>query len=663
MRRSLLAFAAACVLLVPMTLRAPQAMAAPEPAPLAQTPAHARVIVKFKPSGTLARALAAKPAGRRFAQHAAALSQRTGLRLTDGHALNESTQVVFASGMTSAQLAKKLAADSEVEYAEPDVRRRIVSLPNDPLYADGQTGVTPAVGQWYLRAPTATNVSAIDAQTAWDTTTGTSSVVVAVLDTGVRFDHPDLAGKMYAGYDFIADPATANDGTGRDGDASDPGDWLTDAEVNTPGGPFYGGSPTNCTDFNSSTGRYVAVASSWHGTQVAGLIGAATHNGTGMASVGRNVMVLPVRVLGKCGGYDSDIQAGMLWAAGLLNSPVANPHPAKVINLSLGSSGTCTANYQSVISQLTAAGVTVVASAGNEEGLAVDAPANCPGVIGVTGVRHIGTKVGFANVGSEVAISAPAGNCVSQSGACQYPMLTTINAGTTVPDANTYSDGFDYSVGTSFSAPLVAATAALMLSVDPQLTPAQIKSTLMSTARPFPTSGADPSVQACHAPNGVPQDECYCPNDGSLCGAGLLDANRAVLAVASASAPTAPLSASDANPVVGNTVTLDASAATVAHGRLGTYQWSISDPAIASFSTATDRPSVTLVTHAPGTVTATLTVTDDLGSSTSASTTMTVGPVPVVTAAPSSGGGGGALSFPWLLGLAAAVAALRRVRV
>jgi serine protease len=170
--------------------------------------------------------------------------------------------------------------------------------------------------------------------------------------------------------------------------------------------------------------------SSWHGTQVAGIVGAATDNHLGIAGVGRDIMVLPVRVLGRCGGTDSDIIAGMRWAAGLTSdvggiSPVINRHPAKVLNLSLGGSGLCTETeapqYREVMLELAAAGVTVVVAAGNEAGLAVGLPANCPGALAVSGLRHIGTKVGFSSIGAEVWISAPGGNCVNETGPCLYP--------------------------------------------------------------------------------------------------------------------------------------------------------------------------------------------------------------------------------------------------
>jgi serine protease len=178
------------------------------------------------------------------------------------------------------------------------------------------------VGQWYLRAPDSTFVSAINALGAWAFSTGSKQVTVAVLDTGVRPDHPDLNRKLHAGYDFLSDISGANDGSGRDPDASDPGDFARRGDC---GNPQF-------------------MASSWHGTQVAGIVGAATDNGLGIAGVGRDVMVLPVRVLGACGGTDSDIIAAMRWAAGLSSdvggaSPVANQNPAKVINLSLGSAG------------------------------------------------------------------------------------------------------------------------------------------------------------------------------------------------------------------------------------------------------------------------------------------------------------------------------------
>jgi serine protease len=641
MRKTLLTVTALCAtLLAPLVLHTPRAQGA--------APAlTARVIVKYKTGSGIEQAQSARTAASpmREVQRAQAMSRRMGLALADGRPVGDNTQVVFATGISSAALAARLAADSEVEYAEPDERRHVNAFPNDPLYPAGQGANVPAVGQWYLRAPDASAPAAIDAATAWQTTTGTSSVVVAVLDTGVRFDHPDLIGKLYAGYDFISDAPTANDGDGVDGDASDPGDWFDQSDVDS--GHY---APT-CTVADLQN-------SSWHGTQVAGLIAAAANNGNGMASVAPNVMVLPVRVLGKCGGFDSDIQAGMLWAAGL--SSIPNPHPAKVLNLSLGSSGVCRQSYLDTISRLTAVGVTVVVSAGNGTGLATDTPANCPGVIAVAGLRHAGDKVGYSNLGPEIALSAPAGNCVTTNSnlPCQYTLLTSVNSGTTGPAVNTYSDAFRTSLGTSFSAPLVSATAALMLSVDPSLTPAVIRSTLRAQARPFPTTGGV-GTAACRAPSATKQAECYCTT--STCGAGMLDARKSVAAVASTTAPFVPISASTANPAVNQSVTLDATAATIA-GAAGTYSWSIVSGA-GQFTSAVDGDTATIVPTAAGDLTVQLTLTDTTNNTAaSARTTMRVGQPVVLNPDPpdSGGGGGGALGVGWLAALAVAVLALRR---
>jgi len=209
-----------------------------------------------------------------------------------------------------------------------------------------------------------------------------------------------------------------------------------------------------------------------------------------------------------------------------------------VLNMSLGG-GTdpCDPSYQDAISAVTATGAAIVVAAGNSS-FAVEVPANCPGVIAVGALRQIGTKVGFSDFGPEVTISAPGGNCVNTAAGapCLYPILTTTNAGTTIPTANGYSDSFNPSLGTSFSTPLVSGTLALMLSARPELMPAQLKQILQATARSFPTSGSDPTISACTAPvtdaSGLPieQSECYCTT--STCGAGMLDAGAAVRAAA-----------------------------------------------------------------------------------------------------------------------------------
>jgi serine protease len=386
-----------------------------------------------------------------------------------------------------------------------------------------------------------------------------------------------------------------------------------------------------------------------------------------MASVGRNVKVLPVRVIGKCGAFDSDIIAAMYWAAGLSSTPRVNAHPAQVISMSLGKSGSCPSSYNAVFTALAAAKVTVVVAAGNDEGLAVGAPANCNGALAVTGLRHVGTKVGFSSIGTAVAISAPGGNCVNTTGPCLYPILTTTNAGTTTPSSSTYSDSTNPSVGTSFSTPMVAGTVALMLSVDSTLSPTAIRSALQATARPFPTSGSGAAIVQCRAPTTTVQDECYCTT--STCGAGMLDAAAAVAAVVPApvavAPPVAAISVSSSTPTAGASVTLSATGSSANGGRALTgYQWQItSGSGLAAFSGSTTGSSATLVTSAAGAVTVSLTVTDSAGATGTTSSTVNV---QAAAAVPTSGGGsttssggGGAMSPAWLGLLALAAAALR----
>jgi serine protease len=352
-----------------------------------------------------------------------ALSKRMGVSLRAGAAVSERAQVVLADGMSATDLAQRLARESDVEYAVVDQRRRAYVAPSDPLYLVGAPTTGPASGQWYLRAPDEVVKSSLDVETAWNVTTGSPSIVMAVLDTGVRYEHPDLqsvdaGGNLLPGYDMVSDALAANDADGRDADGSDPGDWVTAAEANNRNGPFY-----QCTTQDPDTGRYVAENSSWHGTQTAALIGALTNNGIGMASVGRTVRVLPVRVLGKCGGFDSDIIAGMRWAAGLFVPGVPlNPTRAQVINMSLGSGQPCPATYQDAVDEITATGTTIVASAGNAAGHAVGAPANCMGVMAVAALRHVGNKVGFSSLGPEVAVSAPGGQLREHRSRLRLPL-------------------------------------------------------------------------------------------------------------------------------------------------------------------------------------------------------------------------------------------------
>ena len=271
-----------------------------------------------------------------------------------------------------------------------------------------------------------------------------------------------------------------------------------------------------------------------------------------------------------------------------------------------------------------------------------------------------------------MAISAPGGNCVNDTGACLYPILTTTNLGRTTPGASSYSDGFNITVGTSFAAPQVAGAAALMLSAQPSLTPGGVRNALTSTARAFPTSGAAAGTPQCRAPqydtagNPVDQLECYCTN--ATCGAGMLDVRAAVLA---AQGVQARISLSAAEGTAGQPLTLSASETLVASGRqIRSISWALVDTGgIVSLPASTDTLTISLTPTAAGSFTVSLRVVDSAGSSSVVERRISVraAPVPVPHAgaepvpAPSGGGGGGALGLGWLMLLAAAVVAARRL--
>lgn len=629
--------------------------------------AEARVIVGYK---TDAQALKRWPLSAQptrsdvldvMQRRADNLARAVGVPLETGRALSDRMHVLRASGLSSEALARKLAADPDIAFAVPDGRKRALMVPNDPLYTAGptinltlQTG-GPVAGQWYLKAPAGEVKSSINATTAWDILPAAGSgVVVAVIDTGVLTDHTDLQGRLLPGYDFIADVPTANDGDGRDSDPNDAGDWITTAENAR-------GTFANCGVEDSS----------WHGTKVAGIIGAATNNGIGIAGIAFGAQIRPVRVLGKCGGYDSDIIAGMLWAAGINQPGLAGSSPAaRVLNMSLGSDGSCSAAYRDAVAQVNAAGAVVVAAAGNSAGRAVGTPANCPGMIAVAGLRHAGTKVGFSDLGPEITIAAPGGNCVNTTAgsACVYPIVTTTNAGTQRPLAgsSTYTNAFDIAVGTSFATPIVAGTVALILGAQPGLTPTEVKDLIQKTARAFPTSGADNGpddptpVSACVAPGTTDQLQCYC--NTSLCGAGMLDAASAAQA---AKGIFARIASSPASPQAGTAIQLSGTGTLLGAGRsVATWSWTLLNGGgvVSGFSGSTNASTASLQPTAAGTITVRLTVTDDLGRTSTADATLEVAAATTTgSGSGSSGGsGGGGTSSPgWLLGLLFAAGILR----
>jgi serine protease len=606
------------------------------PAPLA---VPQRVIVKL-------RALAAPPATDQLSEPAArlgALTTRSGVRLLGQRPitarLHALTLEPLAGESTGAVLAR-LRADADVEYAVPDERRYIHGAPNDPLYTQ----------QWYLQVAAATP-SAVDAVDAWGVTTGSTTLVIADIDTGVRTDHPDLAGKLLPGYCFISVAFVANGATCPGPGADDPGDWVTSTDITA--------NPNECSN-------QTAAPSSWHGTRVAGLLSAATNNGAGVAGVTWGSPILPVRALGKCGGLDSDIITGMLWAGGVaVSGAPVNPNPARIINMSLGGAGACLTSYVDAIAQLNALGVLVVASAGNEGGQ-VDAPANCPGVAGVAGLRQAGTKVGYSSLGPEVALGAPAGNCgdsfTTAESACVYSMMTTTNLSAMspgTPDANDYTGLYycdatsgsypgctiaagqyrTYSIGTSFSAPVVSGIAALMSTVNSNLNSCQLIARLKEGAQPYPQSSLDATGSQppmCHVPasaTDLQESECICTRDDQTCGAGMANAPGALTA---ALRPIAAV-AVPASVTAGQTLTLDGSGSGAANGHsLASYQWSPVSGGLSLSITGAATSKATLTGPSCGVGTVALTVTDDAGHSDSAEVVIT--PDSATTSAPAAAG-------------------------
>ena len=403
-----------------------------------------------------------------------------------GSAVAPRTRVLtFDQPVTAADAeaaALELQARPDVEWAVPDRLMRIAAspvLPNDPLFPE----------QWDVWDSAAVNGGySVKAPLLWPTTAGSSSVVVAVIDTGVTA-HPDLDASIVPGYDFIHDVDVANDGNARDPDPADPGDWITGGEAAY--GPFEGCEVTN---------------SSWHGTHVAGTIAAVRDNGIGIAGIAPGVRLQPLRALGKCGGYTSDVLAAMRWAAGGdVPGVPANPTPAKVINLSLGSIDPCSAADQETIDFVRARGVTVVVATGNEDSpVSTSSPANCRGVIAVSATARNGSRASYSNYGEsvgQVTLSAPGGDASRDS-----RILSTYNSGTRSPAAPTYSN----LQGTSMATPHVSAAAALAYSLG-ATTADEVKNLLTAAVQPFPTGVGD----ACTVVR---------------CGAGILDLSRLVVA-------------------------------------------------------------------------------------------------------------------------------------
>ena len=368
----------------------------------------------------------------------------------------------------------------------PDIQAFTLIDPIDPFYAS----------QWDMHVPTTGKEGAANAAAAWSTTTG-AGVVVAVLDTG-QINHPDLIANTPEGWgvDMIENTYISRDNDGRDMNPIDEGTWT-----------YYQ---------NPNTGREYWSYSSWHGTHVAGTIGAAQNN-IGISGVAPSVSIQHVRVLGRGGGGSfNDVIDGIRWAAGLTTTwdgqqwsnygLTVNAHPADIINMSLGGGGACFSTLQDAISQARAAGTVVVTAAGNDTADAANfTPANCNDTVTVAATGRAGGLAGYSNFGSSIDIAAPGGDMPRDSG-----ILSTVATGATTATGYGYAN---YN-GTSMAAPHVAGVAALVASLHPTWGPTEIEAAIYAGARPFPADSLRPCVTTSETP----------ADSQRRCGVGLLDA-------------------------------------------------------------------------------------------------------------------------------------------
>ena len=364
----------------------------------------------------------------------------------------------------------------------PQVTTAVEPLPGAPN--DSRWGQ-----QWNLAANPGVGVGVRE---AWRYGRG-KGTVLAVVDSGI-IAHPEFEGRILPGYDFVSSARYANDGDGRDADPSDPGDWVSKEEVDS--GEFNEDCPESPSD--------------WHGTHVAGIALAAANNGVGIAGIAPLAKLLPVRVVGKCGGTERDLIDGIRWAAGLeVSGAPINENPADVINLSLGGESYCDGSLQSAVDEITALGVMIVAAVGNEaKDASLYSPANCFGTATVGALTVSGTLATYSNFGNFVDLSAPGGDT-------GLTIISTVDRGTTTP----VGAGYASYGGTSMAAPHLSGVLLIARGYDP-LTPSDaLYEVLFSNLAPF-----------------VPASGSYACSVG-YCGNGALDAGRFLAALEARPAP------------------------------------------------------------------------------------------------------------------------------
>lgn len=403
-----------------------------------------RLIVKYKESAVSTQALTMSSSVLQQSASYAKKSMKHVRRMATGAHVMRLEEGV--SQVELNEIIAEMSNDPNIEYVQEDRLMQPMATPTDPRYD----------AQWHYYE----SAGGLNLPDAWDLSTG-EGAIVAVIDTGYT-EHEDLLDNLLPGYDMISDDFVGNDGDARDSDARDPGDAIAANECG----------------FTHS-----ASSSSWHGTHVAGTVAAVANNGVGGAGVAFDAQIVPVRALGKCGGFTSDIADAMIWAAGGNVSGVpTNPYPADVLNLSLGGAGACDSTSQAAINTAVALGATVVVAAGNSnENVSNSSPANCANVVTVAAVGRTGGRAVYSNFGALVDIAAPGGD---QSTGTTNGVLSTLNSGSDAPANDTYA----YYQGTSMATPHVAGAAALLYSLDSSVTPAEVESILKSTSRSFPST-------------------------------------------------------------------------------------------------------------------------------------------------------------------------------